>query len=633
MALPPIFSPSTINMTYEQQTPGSYYVDFTLNALDYSWKNGDPKPQFSNLPNWLTIVLTEPKRDHFFYYRAILDPTKANLVEPKTYNFDVNVKLEFLVGFVNTKIPFSVYIIGSTPLDITPTQFNFAYTIGGTLPLKQYLAVTSKINWQLEKDASWVVVNKTYASGSTTVEISTDPSGLSAGVYTGNILIKDGRTSKTVTVSLNVKGEDQSNEFLLITPDAFEIIENYQQLPKGTKTVNINTSHRADITSNVNWLSFSSSFVSSGDNSLTVTIVDTEALDKGIFEGKIFIATAFETKIVRVLLTINDTVISGIVSDEFYYADDRNKIVMLNNIPNSDLLLEFEPYAQESYKKKVPFFRGLASSVLGEEVKNLIVENEFLNRTTTRCFNPVSTVKFKIIAYDKQKISTQQTLRETLTDVEFLTGATPLKDNFLSYIPEEITAVADGLVCFSFRATEVVDQIRIYGSVVINYAVQTTLTNIVTCWVNLAELTLIEDDVIVISCGGHNVQVTIKATEPKHTNIVWLNEWNTPETMTFTGYLKISKPSEIQKTTYAIDGKEKTVVIDVKKPQDYTVSTGVIYTPEERLFLSSILDAKKIWLQIDGEFVPVICNTKSLIISETRTYLHSYTLDFSKAII
>ena len=84
---------------------------------------------------------------------------------------------------------------------------------------------------------------------------------------------------------------------------------------------------------------------------------------------------------------------------------------------------------------------------------------------------------------------------------------------------------------------------------------------------------------------------------------------------------------------YAEEGKERSTVLEVLNPRTYSVYTGFLETKEEVAWLHTILEAKKIWIEVEGEFIEVVRDFKSLPLYETRNLLDAYLLKFEKAVV
>ena len=200
-------------------------------------------------------------------------------------------------------------------------------------------------------------------------------------------------------------------------------------------------------------------------------------------------------------------------------------------------------------------------------------------------------------------------------------------------MPTTITAPKDALVVFSFYSEDRPEEIEITGAATATYTVPLLKRDVYSCLVNLADFTLVAGNVVNIACAGHTVTVNIAPVEPEHTKIAWLNEWNCPEIFTCKGMLTITNETSQTLAKYAEEGKERSTVLEVLNPRTYSVYTGFLETKEEVAWLHTILEAKKIWIEVEGEFIEVVRDFKSLPLYETRNLLDAYLLKFEKAVV
>jgi streptogramin lyase len=92
---------------------------------------------------------------------------------------------------------------------INQNQLNFGYVLGGNYPPAQAITISNTgggtLNWTVSDNADWLSCNPASGTGSAVVTVSIDPSGMSAGTYTGIISFEDTNASnspQTVNVSL-----------------------------------------------------------------------------------------------------------------------------------------------------------------------------------------------------------------------------------------------------------------------------------------------------------------------------------------------------------------------------------------------------------------------------------------------
>ena len=88
-------------------------------------------------------------------------------------------------------------------LTVSPDSLSFTAVVGQGAPPEQPLQITSgALPWSATDDAAWLALSATGGSGDSEVQVSVDPAGLAAGVYTGAITVSAGAQEVTRTVSL-----------------------------------------------------------------------------------------------------------------------------------------------------------------------------------------------------------------------------------------------------------------------------------------------------------------------------------------------------------------------------------------------------------------------------------------------
>lgn len=592
-----------------------------------------------NAPNWLKIIFLS-KNGNLYSYRLTVDTAKAQNLAPGIYTvhpeFRFRAKIVFFVE-KDVAIPCAVTltVIDTIRLSLSPTVINFEYSVGGQVPGLNFLNVTTENSWSLVKDQSWITVNKTLGTGNTTVEIGANVAGLSVGNYSGTIQIDDGYDKKNVTVNLQVKGTNTSNDYLVFTPETIGVSVSHQEVVDIKKYFHLATSEASIIIVDVPWLVLDDENFAPGDNqSVGINVRNTESLDPGTYIGNVTAQSSFSSIKRQVLLTVNGVYLDGVEDNGFYFADDRKEVKMDSIIANSELILEYLTTVGNQlypYTKKAPFFKGVGRSVLGGEAKNLIVPLDFTGDIITSVVKGADILNSRILAYDRIRNTTQQTLRRTYENVRVITGSSPKEDNWLTYMPKTIYSFPKGSIAFSFRADEPPENIQITGAVSANIAVEPIEGEVFTCFVNLSDYTLTKDDEIDIACGGFIVKIIIRAMEPETTTIVFLNEWNLPEIFNCSGFRENNIERDQTKARYFVDGKERQRILESRAPESYSVNTGFIYTQAEREWLAKILRSPKIWIWTNGRFEEVVCTTDRLRPYGTREFYNAYGLNFEKA--
>ena len=644
--MPISYNPSQVNFPVFKKNTAGASVNVLL-TVDVSQLVPVTNLRLKSKPDWATVIITNHQKvtphEQYLYFTVKINEAVANTKPPNDYTGKVIFEYRqsatggSLYLTKTVELPVSVKIINPIVFNITPTNLNYKYTIGGSVPGAIFMNVNSENSWVVEKNQSWIILSKTNGNGSSSLSVSVDPSGLTAGTYTGTILVNDGHaTPKTANVTLIVIGGNTSEEFLIVSPEDLQFTESLGVAPTQSKQITVESSEEFDIASNVAWLNLSAASGPSGVTNITVSTVSTSGLAAGSHTAILTVSTNFTVSNINVLLIIVDSEGFGIESGEFYYAEDRNKVMLISNNPNSELFIEFDTqsHKQISYTKTGPFFQGLAEIIVGLETKNLLKENNVLDNFNTGVLNPVTPLSMTMRVYEKLVNSTQKTIRQTLQDVRFINGYKPGNgSSVLSYMPGLINTTKDAVIMFSFRSLTAPTQIEISGAITDTIGVSANdELQIYTVRINLSDYNeLIPGNLINITCSGISRSIFIIDTEPQHTKLIWLNEWQCPESMMLTGALEIIPGSDNQTTTVAKNGREYKKTIDVKNPVEYKVNSGYVYSRPERNWLSTVLLSKKIWLEVDGVLVEVIPKTKSIPTYKTRRFENAYNLIFEKA--
>ena len=106
-------------------------------------------------------------------------------------------------------IPVTLTVTGAPPITVSPTSLSFSYTAGGSTPSTQSLTVSGSGSFTATatSNGNWLSVTPTSGTSPTTLSVSVNPAGLTAGSYSGSIAVAGagGATgSTTISVSLAV---------------------------------------------------------------------------------------------------------------------------------------------------------------------------------------------------------------------------------------------------------------------------------------------------------------------------------------------------------------------------------------------------------------------------------------------
>ncbi|EKF56251.1 hypothetical protein I215_01973 [Galbibacter marinus] len=640
-------SPSTLpTLTYKKNSVSpSATVVITPQDTSGEYSYFGDGPWVKSKPDWLNVVLTgtTPAKYSGEIKAATFKITVKESIANQKAKGNYNGRIAFLHKGVVGKL-YYVYVSATLEiqetvvLKVTPNPLEFnVYNIGEIVPPAKFLTITSENSWTAHTGESWIILGSTTGSENGSIEVNVDVTDLTPGNYTGTIEIDDGKNRVTVQVILPVRGEIEPEEYLNITPSAFDLSEIFQEPPTKQKAIKVDSSESFTLTDNVGWLSYSAMSGGVGITSIVASTINTETLPIGTYPGTITIKTNSNVKTVSVLLRITLAEFSGIVSNGFYYADDRNNLVVTNAQDNSEVLINFTTEASSGqirpYSKKAPYVENIATIEMGLETNRLLRPNPFLSTLNTRVFVPVAPLKMDFTVYDKIIGQSPLTKRSDFSNVQFINGRTPKTPGRLTYIPNKIAAIKDGLISFSFKSDSIPDSIDITGAVTTSLPISGLTGALFTCFIDLSDFTLNVGDKIKISCGPIEVDVQIKPNDYTRRRLIWLNEWQMPESFDFTGHFEIENPREVEETTIDREGQDYTKIIDISEPEEYSINTGNLYSQDELDWLMTILRSKLIYLEIEGEMIEVVCTTKKLSRFQTREFNKSYALSFKKASI
>ncbi len=195
---------------------------------------------------------------------------------------------------VSSPALFALTNLPSTPstIVVNPAILTFTSQINQSAPLGQTVQIGgAAVTWTAASSATWL--NAAPASGSTPgqIAVTVNPAGLTVGVYTGSIAIKD----STGGVSLvSVTYTITSATALVVTPPALVFITNSPlmtpamqtlQTTSTSNTIVYNVSFKVSTPSGGNWLQISSTKGQTA-GSLTVS-VNPAGLAQGVYDGSV----------------------------------------------------------------------------------------------------------------------------------------------------------------------------------------------------------------------------------------------------------------------------------------------------------------------------------------------------------
>lgn len=597
--------------------------------------------QVKTLPNWLVVNnLTRFNDNNQYKYDASVNQSVANTLSPGIYNGQLVITgtlvAVFRRGFTQ-KTDYTLVVLDTVQLSISPSVFVFEAVLGESNNNTSPLRITSENSWNAATTDSWITLTQTNGVGNGLLRVGVDTNGLSAGNYNGTIVINDGFGSITAQVTLKVQGVQNENDFLKVRPGSLDFVEKVGEPSVKAKSLELESSENYNVAKNQSWINLSATSGFDGFSQVVVT-TDIDSLPIGVYQGVITITSGDFVENVYVTLRVTDVTIQGIESNGFFYADDRNQLMITSSQDNTIADIDFEAYAENRitpFNKKIPFFRASATIFIGLETRNLLRPMMLRQLPGSKVISSYIPISYNFTVQEKQRFISQSIIRESYSNVRFINGKTPEIANRLTYLPAKITTTKDALIAISLLNDQILDEIIITG------AVEQTITNsgifitpVQTALIDLSDYpSLVPGDRINITTSGQSVDVLIKASEPEHTILAFENEWNLPEYFMLTGQLSITTKKGWLTSLQSLDGKERTYIFDAKKPVDFKVNTGWIYSQDEVDWLGKIFDSKLFYLIIDGEYIEVIPTISRFENRRTRKNLVSFDLTFTKAIV
>lgn len=598
---------------------------------------------FIEVPKWLTVSnFTFSPESFQFSYDAAVNQRVANTLNPGVYTGVVRLKARAILlsrfdQEITVRYAFELNVIKTVQLDIKPTQFNFEVVLGSTNSINFPLRITSENSWFMSRNQSWITLTQFSGVGNGLVRVGVDVNGLTAGNYTGDIILSDGYDGRTAQVTLIVKGAQNENEFLKIRPAILSFVEKQGAPATTTKSVTIESSNEYRVTSTKGWIIMGNTMGAAGSTAIDIS-TDTTGLSIGLYQGVIEVASGDFVENIYVNLRITDVKIMGLESDNLYYADDRNELIITSSQDNTIADIDFEVNTDNQmipFNKKVPFYRAAANVLIGLETENLLRPNMLIQLPGTRVLSAYNPLRYDFRIKEKQRFIAQSEIRDAYTNVQFINGKTPEVTDRLTYMPTSIATTKDAVLALSVLQDTLATGITITG------AVTDDLTNtgffttpIQTAIIDLNSYpTLSPGDRITISFGGQAVDVLIKSSEAQHTQLIFENEWNLPEYYMLTGELQISTKKGWRTAKQALRGKERTYIYDTQTPMNFKVNSGWVYSQQEVEWLAKIFHCKRFYLMIDGDYIEVIPSVSQFENRRTRKELISFDLNFKKAIL
>ncbi len=629
----------TVNFTYKKfRQTNSIYFKFGSRALPQSASNKEDNYVFTTnvrqVPGRTEIEGNVNLKTSFLDQLASGNYTSSLdlYIEPNPIRNPTKTVYTY-------RLRVNITVIDTILLQVAPSVIALTYNPNSTINSRS-ITITSENNWTVISTSSWVTLNRTRGSGTGTISVSADPTGLITGAYESDIVINDGIHSRTVQVTLLVSGINGDNgndgSLLRVNPKSASITFLSREIPNKTTTLQIESSEDYQLNFRNNLIEVIDTSSEGNIDTLTLRPIQ-QLFASGVYNETLEINTSNAIDQFFIQLIAYQTPITEIEDNKLFFVDDRNEYILGATKNDTEGLLQFIAHLSDEdllYTKELPFYRGLATEVLGQEVSSLL---ESVNPQPTHITNVthlLSPIRLEMEAFEKETFSSEKTRLEGFTNLLFLNGASPKIENKVSYIPKIVHIPINGILSFSIYSITDPGDVTITGSIEEQIS-STTLGSkgIYTVTINMVNLPLTIGNQIEVFVNGISVIANIIPSEKEHNLLIFENEWQSYEVINLTGVIKIEKSKGWESTIKNSRGKQHKKIVEARSPRVFSVNTGKIYSAEEVEWLSRIFDSEKIFLEIKGERIEVYPNISKLPMYETDLFFSEYNLKFTEAIV
>lgn len=631
------FNPaSPLNVTYKKYSGNNPKNLVTADILDYT-----NRVIVTGAPSWLNIR-NVTFRNNTAYISLVVIENAANALAAGLHTATITVRADLQEPDMDQATTYTVgvfqlnlTVVNTIILEVSPTSLNFAYDPALTPPSEKLVRITSENNWDVVKTESWITTSMTSGSNSASIYVGVDAASLPTGIYTGQISVADGIFTETITVNLTVQAPEASTDYLYVNPQNLEFLSELNVVNSVSKVLNVDSSANFSVASSQSWLVTDSSVGGAGLTQLTVS-VDSDSLQKGSYFGELTITAAGIVTSVYVSLRVVDFDLAGITENTLYFAQDRNELKVGSVTDNSFLVLNVLLSGiteTKAISKTQPYFRGIATAVIGVETPRYLKPITPSSNLNSRITNNLKPITIDVTAAEKNFFTGTSVIVANYRNLYFLKGKTPGITDRACYIPQNITCTNNALIAISVINEDAPQQAFISG------AISATIQGgeqdgnyLYTAWFNLADYVLNDKDEIVLNYDGKTVNVQIDNNYIERNTLAFENEWGEFEFFETKGFFTRTADVDRTETERTVGGLTKTIILEADEDESFTLNTGYIHTNAEVKWLSKILYAKQVYFWLNDDWIPVTMTTASLQVYQTRNYINSYNLQFKKAV-
>ncbi len=619
--------------------------------------------QIDAAPDWVNVILGDSGYDEeseLFFQKFIISvkPEVANNLPVGYHAADFRFKcrmqrppLYFPGDFTSQNLRIVLRVLQYTRLNISPSIFSYTHEMGSPNPEARYMQIETSNAWSIIPNQTWLSFSATNGTGSATIGVFVDKALLPIGRSVGRFLVDDGRTQIEGFVFVTLTGDDQ-NQYVIVNPASLEFSETYGRPATDVRSFTIDATEEATITADVPWLNISAASAPIGFSTISVNTQDTAILAIGAYPATITISNSLGEKFIDVLLIISKKQSQTLISNGFYFAEDRNRLTLNSEMPNAEAIINIkaqgEAFGLKNYSKKVPFYRNILSAVVGLET-DILLKPAALPPLETIFYKHISPVRYDFrVAIKRMDNQPMPSNLVTIGNVQFINGRTPKASTLsgptqaasvtLSYLPKKVTVPADGVLALNIynkTASPTCKITKINQGLIslISLPVNVPETNIYTAIIALKNYNFIPGNDAVILFGSQKTEIQIKPTQHPTASIIWENEWNLPEIYNTTGPISITMNDGSKTVINSRDGQDFEKVIETKQPKSFSINTGNIYSTAEREHLATLLSGKRIWVQIGKNRYEVVHAIRNIEMFKTRDFVKDFDLKFKSAVV
>lgn len=533
----------------------------------------------------------------------------------------------------------AVVLTDHIPTEVFPNRFDFYYQIGNTsFPVSQSLTISSIRGYAITANQSWLRISEDSGTANQTVQVGVSVLGLTPGTYNGLVQVSDSYGDIEVAVELLIDGETGTEDFLFVTPDILRFEFTRFGFIPNPQNISVNASGVFSVESEAEW--FGTSITTGTENTLSFDAILNPLINNltiGVYTSQCVIRLGEISKIVSIELTISQFMEEVFDADTLYFTDDENSIRLASSDIGTNLVVRIEAnYNQQLFRftYAVPFFRGESKTYVGKETRKILgkLSPEVLENTGIIAYVPYAPARLNFQISENILYTDTIVRGMQLSDIRFIKGVRP-EGVKLSSIPEKIYLTTEGVLSLSFLSASVPDVIRVTGDLDRSFVVAPPQNEFYSILFPLRSFSLETGQQCTVTVAGVSTVVQIKPKGLDQCIVFWENKWGCFDAFECTGKISIRNAYKYTKETYRHSRSALSqALLEVATTQRITIDTGWIYSGEEVVFLTTMLQSKNVYLKYKEDIIPINHLTSNLTLVESRRYKTSFKLTFENVL-